>query len=56
MNVIIEKGDGYGFFDQIDQDKIYYPFSWLSEGLPEPSEVRIPTTLKETPICTAMDQ
>ena len=40
MNVIIDKNDGFDWFNNIMEDKIYYPFMWLDEGISGPSEVR----------------
>ena len=39
MNVIIEKHSGFGYFDQIGQDKIVYPFFWIEDGVHELNEV-----------------
>jgi len=38
MNLLIEREDGTDVFRNISQEKIYYPFAWLSEGIPKPSE------------------
>ena len=44
MNLLIEREDGTDVFRNISQEKIYYPFAWLSEGIPKPSEVRTKNT------------
>ena len=41
MNVLIEKNDGTEFFKDISQKEIFYPFAWIEEGIPGPSEVII---------------
>ena len=40
LNVVVEKNDGFGWFDNINQDKIYVPVLWFEEGVSELSEVR----------------
>ena len=40
LNVVVEKNDGFGWFDYINQDKIYVPVLWFEEGVSELSEVR----------------
>ena len=44
MNLLIAREDGTDVFRNISQEKIYYPFAWLSEGIPKPSEVRTKNT------------
>ena len=39
MNVIVDKNDGFGWFDKVAQEKTYLPVLWLEEGVPGPSEV-----------------
>lgn len=39
LNVIVEKNSLFKYFENISQDKIYYPFAWLQEGVIEPSDV-----------------
>ena len=39
MNVAVEKSDGFGWFDKINQEKIYLPVLWFEEGIGGPSEV-----------------
>lgn len=39
MNVIAEKNDGFGWFDNIQNEKVYLPIMWLEEGLSGPSQV-----------------
>ena len=39
MNLLIQRKDGSGFFEDINQEEIYYPFAWIQEGIPGPSEV-----------------
>ena len=39
LNVVVEKNDGFGWFDNINQDKIYVPVLWFEEGVSELSEV-----------------
>ena len=39
MNVIIDKLDGFKWFENIQDDKIFYPFMWLDEGISGPSTV-----------------
>ena len=41
MNLLIQRKDGSGFFEDINQEEIYYPFAWIKEGIPGPSEVII---------------
>ena len=40
LNVVVEKNDGFGWFENINQDKIYVPVLWFEEGVSELSEVR----------------
>ena len=35
----MEKNSLFKYFENISQDKIYYPFAWLQEGVIEPSDV-----------------
>ena len=39
MNVIIEKNDGFGWFENIESEKVFLPAMWLEEGVSGPSEV-----------------
>ena len=39
MNVIVDKHNGFGYFDNIADDKVYLPFGWLEEGVLGPSDV-----------------
>lgn len=39
MNVVVEKSDGFGWFDKINQEKIYLPALWFEEGIGGPSEI-----------------
>ena len=39
MNVAVEKSDGFGWFDKINQEKIYLPVLWFEEGIGGPSQV-----------------
>jgi len=39
LNVIIEKNSPFKYFENALQDKIYYPFAWLQEGVIEPSDI-----------------
>jgi len=39
LNVIVEKNSLFKYFENISQDKIYYPFAWLQEGVIEPSDI-----------------
>ena len=39
LNVIVEKANAFGYFKNIGQERVYLPFAWLEEGVPEPSEV-----------------
>ena len=41
MNVLIDKFDGFGWFENVAQDKTYLPVLWLEEGVTGPSEVSI---------------
>ena len=41
LNIIIEKDGGFGWFDNILSDEVYYPLFWLEEGVLGPSEVYI---------------
>ena len=39
LNVMIERDDGFNWFSNIAQDKVYLPVLWLEEGVDGPSEV-----------------
>ena len=39
MNVAVEKSDGFGWFDKINQEQIYLPVLWFEEGIGGPSKV-----------------
>ena len=43
--MIIEKNSPFKYFENTLQDKIYYPFAWLQEGVIEPSDVSKPFEL-----------
>lgn len=38
MNVEITKRDGFGYFESIQDDLLYYPLGWIEEGITGPSE------------------
>ena len=41
LNVIVEKSNIFGYFENILDDRVYLPFAWLEEGVAEPSDVSI---------------
>ena len=38
LNVMVEKYDGFEWFSNISQDKVYLPVVWLEEGVSGPSD------------------
>ena len=41
LNVMAEKNNGFGYFDNIQEERVVLPFAWLEEGVLGPSEVKI---------------
>ena len=39
MNVEVNRNDGFGWFNNIKQEKIYIPVLWFAEGISGPSKV-----------------
>ena len=39
LNVMVEKNDGFKWFSNISQDKVYLPVVWLEEGVSGPSDI-----------------
>ena len=41
LNALIERDTGgFGFFDNISEERVFLPFAWMEEGVEGPSEVR----------------
>ena len=45
MNVVIDKNSGFGYFDEIQKDKIVFPFLWIEDGVHQLNEVQIKTNI-----------
>ena len=40
LNALIERDTGgFGFFDDISEERVFLPFAWMEEGVEGPSEV-----------------
>ena len=50
LNVIVEKNNIFGYFENILDNRVYLPFAWLEEGVAEPSDVSI-YLIKSSRIC-----
>lgn len=38
MVVELKKDSGFGYFDNIQDDSVFFPFCWIEEGIPGPSK------------------
>ena len=47
LNVMAEKNNGFGYFDNIQEERVVLPFAWLEEGVLGPSEVKINALVKD---------